>query len=64
MLAGRKALNTDLIRRLPLEPRQKRVLLAVVAKRYPNQEKELLPLARTLAFYRDATSLCLRKVLE
>lgn len=63
MLTGRQPLNTGLIRRLPIEPRQKRVLLAVVAKRYPDQAKELLPLARSLNFYLDGTALCLRKVL-
>jgi hypothetical protein len=64
MLAGRQPLNTDLIRRLPIEPRQKRVLLAVVAKRHPDQGKELLQLARSLNFYLDGTSLCLRQVLD
>jgi hypothetical protein len=63
MLAGRR-LNQDQARRLAIEPDQKRVLLAVMAKRYPESGKELLELARRLDFSPDLTSLCLRQVLE
>jgi tetratricopeptide (TPR) repeat protein len=64
MLAGRQPLNVHLIRRLPIEPREKRVLLAIVAQRDPDEAQELLSLARSLNFYLDGTSLCLRKILE
>jgi hypothetical protein len=64
MLAGKRPLDGNLVRRLPIDPRQKRVLLVVVARRHPDQARELLPLARSLDFQRDATSLYLRKVLK
>jgi tetratricopeptide (TPR) repeat protein len=64
MLAGRQPWNADLIRRLPIDPREKRVLLAVVAQDHPHDAPELLSLARSLNFYLDGTSLCLSKVLE
>jgi hypothetical protein len=49
---------------LTIEPRTKRVYLAVLAQRFPDQAKEILALARTLDFHRDAISLCLRQVLK
>jgi hypothetical protein len=52
------------LRRLAMEPRNKRVVVAVIAKRFPEHCKELLTLARKLDYQRDPTSLCLRKVLE
>jgi tetratricopeptide (TPR) repeat protein len=64
MLAGKQPLNADILRRLPMQPEHKRVLLAVVAKARPEEAKDLLDLARKLDFQRDVTSLCLRKVLE
>jgi tetratricopeptide (TPR) repeat protein len=64
MLSGRQPVQAGLLRRLPIEPRQKRVLLAVAAKRNTDADKGLLDLARKLDFYGDATSLCLRKVLN
>ena len=64
MLAGRQPLNANVIRRLPIEPREKRILLAVVAQRDSHDAQELLSLARSLNFYLDGTSLCLRKVLQ
>jgi tetratricopeptide (TPR) repeat protein len=64
VLAGRKPVDVEALRRLPLEPRWKPALLAVVARRYPDRAKDLLPLIRTLDFERDATSLCLRQVLK
>jgi hypothetical protein len=64
MLAGREPLNADLIARLPINPKEKRVLLAVVARRHPEQAKGLLSLAMTLDFFHDGTSLCLRKVID
>jgi tetratricopeptide (TPR) repeat protein len=64
MLAGRQPLNPDLVLRLPMEPRQKRILLAVVAQRHPDQGNEMLQLARSLNFHLDGVSLCLRKILD
>jgi hypothetical protein len=64
VLAGRQKPDAGRIRRLSIPPEQKRVLLVVVARRYPETAKELLPLARKLDFSPDPTSLCLRKVLE
>lgn len=64
MLAGRQPLDADVVRRLPLDPKSKRVLLVVVAQRFPDSAPHLLPLAKTLDYQRDATSLCLRKVRE
>jgi tetratricopeptide (TPR) repeat protein len=64
VLAGKRPVDMDHLRRLALEPRNKRVVLAVIAKRYPEQSKELLTLARKLDYHRDATSLCLQRVLE
>jgi hypothetical protein len=64
ILAGRQPFDTGVVRRLPIETRQKRVLLAVAAKQHPEQGKELLPLARSLNFFLDGTSLCLWKVLD
>jgi hypothetical protein len=49
---------------MPIDPKQKRVLLAVVARRQPEQAKDVLELARKLDYQRDVTSLCLRQVLE
>jgi tetratricopeptide (TPR) repeat protein len=64
VLAGKRPVDVEQLRRLALEPRNKRVVLAVIAKRYPEKSKDLLTLARKLDYHRDATSLCLRKVLE
>lgn len=64
MLAGRQPINPDRLRRLPVECLEKRVLLLVVAKRYPDKAKDVLPLARQLDFCADATSLCLSKVMD
>jgi tetratricopeptide (TPR) repeat protein len=64
VLAGRQKPDAGRIRLLSIPPEQKRVLLVVVARRYPETAKELLPLARKLDFSPDPTSLCLRKVLE
>lgn len=64
MLDGRKPPDLDRLRRLPIDARQKRVFAAVLARRFPDQAKDLLTLARSLDFYRDPVSLCLRKVLE
>jgi tetratricopeptide (TPR) repeat protein len=63
MLAGRKPVTVAAVRRLVLDPQEKRVLAAVAARRQPELEKELLALARQLNFQKDRISLCLGKVL-
>ncbi len=64
MMAGRQPLNVELIRKLPLDPKEKRVLLAAVAFRLPEQANGLRELALALDFHRDTLSLCLRRCLE
>ena len=64
VLAGKRPVEIEHLRRLAMEPRNKRVVLAVMAKRFPEHSKELLGLARKLDYQRDPTSLCLRKVME
>jgi tetratricopeptide (TPR) repeat protein len=64
MLAGPKPPDVARIRRLVITAEQKRVLVAAVARRYPETAKELVALGRKLDFAGDGTSLCLRKLLE
>ncbi len=64
MLSGKRPPDARLARRLPVEPNLKRVVLAVLAQRQPDQAKGLLALAKKLNFQRDDTSLCLQKVLQ
>jgi hypothetical protein len=64
MLAGRQPVNQVRLRRLPIDSMDKRVLLVVAARRFPDQAKDLLLLARKLDFLADGTSLCLAKVME
>jgi hypothetical protein len=64
VLAGRLPADAALVRRWPVEPGVKRVVVAAAAKRHPEQAKDLLALARQLNFQRDPTALCLNKVLE
>lgn len=62
ILSGKAAVK--LAFRLSIEPTSKRVLLAVLAQRQPDQAAALLDLARKLNFQHDAIALCLRKHLE
>jgi tetratricopeptide (TPR) repeat protein len=64
VLAGRRPLQIDRLRRSAILPEMKRALLAVVARRRPETAPDLLPLARKLDFQADSLSLGLRKVLE
>jgi tetratricopeptide (TPR) repeat protein len=64
VLAGRVPPVMRLLQRLPVEPTSKRVLLAVLAQRYPDQAEEMQTLAKRLNFQRDAVSLCLRKQMQ
>jgi tetratricopeptide (TPR) repeat protein len=64
ILAGRKPVDMGLITRLPIDAREKRVLVTVAARRFPDKAEELLRFARTLDFHRDPTSLCLRQILD
>ena len=63
-LAGRRPLDVNRLKKLPIEPLNKRVLLLVVTRRFHDQAKDLLPLARKLDFVADATSLCLTKISD
>jgi len=64
ILEGRKPLTPGVAQRVPIDPNAKRVLLAVLAQRYPDQSADLLALSRKLDFHHDAISLCLGKVLR
>jgi tetratricopeptide (TPR) repeat protein len=64
LLSGQKQLTKGLAQKLPIQPTNKRVLLAVLAQRHPEQADELLKLAKRLNYQRDAVSLCLSKFLE
>jgi tetratricopeptide (TPR) repeat protein len=64
ILAGRRPLDADLVCRLSILPDQKRILLAVAARRYPAQSAQFLALAERLNFTPDALGLCLRQALK
>lgn len=64
LLAGRKTMAEISPPRSPIEPEKKRVLLTVLAERYPQKAKDLLPLAKRLDYQHDAVSLCLGRFLE
>jgi hypothetical protein len=64
VLAGREPLVPQHLERFIIDPKIKRVLLFVLAQRYPQQSTEILPLARELDYERDAVSLCLHKGAE
>ncbi|HJT78264.1 MAG TPA: hypothetical protein VJ739_13755, partial [Gemmataceae bacterium] len=64
LLEGGHPPDVARVRRLVMQPEQKRVVVAALARRYPETAKDLLPLARQLDFEADPTSLCLRKLLE
>jgi tetratricopeptide (TPR) repeat protein len=63
VLQGRKPITEYPPQNILLDPQSKRVYLAVIAQRFPEQAKETIPLAEKLDFHRDAISLCLQKVL-
>jgi tetratricopeptide (TPR) repeat protein len=63
MLAADKAPDARLVQRIPVDPPIKRVLLAVLAQRFPDQANEALTLARRLNYQHDAVSLCLARFL-
>ena len=63
ILAGKQPADATALRLLPIDPDKKRVLLVLVAKKFPALSAELVPLALQLDFEHDVTSLCLRKVL-
>jgi tetratricopeptide (TPR) repeat protein len=64
LLAGRKPCEVGLPQRIPIEPVKKRVLLAVLAQRHPENAKELRALAKELDYQHDAVSMCLSRYLE
>ena len=64
MLNSGKPQGPPSAQRIAIDPRDKRVLLVVLAQCAPDQAKELLALARRLDFHHDAISLCLAKFLK
>ena len=60
VLSGAQPVDFAMLRELPIDPGQKRVLLAVVVQRFPAANKEIAALARRLDFDRDEVSLCLK----
>jgi tetratricopeptide (TPR) repeat protein len=64
ILAGRKPLSGNSPLKQPIDPDKKRILLAVLAQRYPDKAQPFLQLAKQLDYHHDATSLCLKKVLR
>jgi hypothetical protein len=63
ILLGRKPITECPPQKIPLDPRLKRVYLAVIAQRHPELAMEAIALAEKLDFHRDEISLCLRKVM-
>jgi tetratricopeptide (TPR) repeat protein len=63
LLEGRKPPDGQMVEQIVIDPKIKRVLLAVLAQRNPGTAATFLALAKKLDYERNATSLCLRKVL-
>ena len=53
MLAGAVPMKPAELQEMLIDPDEKRVLLLVVAQRFPDSSKEILPLARKLDFHHD-----------
>jgi hypothetical protein len=64
LLAGKQPCDVEAVRRLPHDVKEKRVLVALLARREPDKAKELVALAKRLNFQLDETALCLRQLLE
>ena len=64
ILAGKRAPGARLPQRLPINPDNKRALLAVLAQRHPDLAGEILPLAKKLNYHHDAIALCLREYVQ
>lgn len=62
ILTGTRPIDAATVQNLPIDPKQKRILLLVVSQRFPETAKTLLPLARKLDFHFDSQSLCLAKI--
>ncbi len=62
VLKGSEPIDAAALRELPIDPDQKRVLLTVVAQRFPDADKTIAALARRLDYQRDEVSLCLRSL--
>ena len=60
VLSGAQPVDFAALRELPIDPGEKRVLLAVVVQRFPAANKEIAVLAKRLDFDRDEVSLCLK----
>ena len=64
LLDGKQPSREGLLRRIPVDPNDKRALLLVYAQRFPQQGTEAIALARQLNFQHDAIALCLGKYLQ
>jgi hypothetical protein len=64
LLAGRKPIDPEQVRQTVNPPETKRVLAALLARRSPEHREALTRLSRELDFHRDATSLCLRALID
>ena len=64
VVSGKQPLDLSRAKTANLQPTLKRVVLAALARKFPEQAKELDPLAKKLDFERDDVSLCLRYVTE
>lgn len=64
VLSGEKPFDWETVRMLVIDPETKRVLLPVLAQRFPDQADNLKRLTRQLNYQRDDVSLCLRHLLK
>ncbi|HJZ90775.1 MAG TPA: hypothetical protein VKE40_07860 [Gemmataceae bacterium] len=61
---GKQPFDLARVKTAAINPSLKRVILTALARKFPEQAKELDPLAKKLDFERDEFSLCLRYVTE
>jgi hypothetical protein len=62
VLEGGKPPDTGRLHELAIEPEYKSILLSAIARRFPETQKSLEPLAKGLDSYPDIISLCLYAV--
>jgi tetratricopeptide (TPR) repeat protein len=62
MLQGGKPPDANRLYELPIDPGYKSILLTAIARHFPETEKRLNPLAKSLDSYPDMMSLCLYSV--
>jgi tetratricopeptide (TPR) repeat protein len=61
---GKKPVDVARAKSATITPSLKRVVLAALARKFPEHAKDLDPLSKKLDFERDEISLCLRYVME